>query len=113
MFQIGRSLSFVVKGASLVGAICVVLMMLHVTADVAGRYLFNAPLPGTIVVVANYYMIIIVFLAIGVAEERQSHITVDIVTDLMPPRPRSMFSVFASVVTLAVVLVLMISAPAA
>ena len=66
MFLIGRGLSYLVKTASLVGAICVVLMMLHVTADVVGRYLFNAPLPGTTVWVANYYMIIIVFLAIGV-----------------------------------------------
>jgi len=109
MYRIGRSLSWVVKAASFVGAICVVLMMLHVTADVAGRYLFNAPLPGTTVWVANYYMIIVVFLAIGVAEEQRSHISVDVFTDLLPDRPRNVLSVFATLVTIAVVTVLMIS----
>lgn len=108
MFLIGRALSYLVKSASLVGTICVVLMMLHVTADVVGRYLFNAPLPGTIVVVANYYMIIIVFIAIGVAEEQRSHISVDVFTDLLPERPRNMLSIFATLLTIAVTAVLMI-----
>ncbi|MEC7257221.1 MAG: TRAP transporter small permease [Pseudomonadota bacterium] len=109
MFGIGRGLSYLIKAASFAGAICVVLMMLHVTADVVGRYLFNAPLPGTIVVVANYYMIIVVFLAIGAAEEQRAHISVDVLTDLMPERPRNLLSIFASVLTVAVVTVLMIS----
>ncbi len=109
MFLIGRGLSYLVKAASIVGAICVVLMMLHVTADVTGRYLFNAPLPGTTVVVANYYMIIVVFLAIGVAEYRRAHISVDVLTDLLPERPRNALSVIASLLTIAVTSVLMIS----
>jgi len=109
MFMIGRILSYLVKSASLVGAICVVLMMVHVTADVVGRYLFNTPLPGTIVVVANYYMIIIVFLAIGVAEQERSHISVDVFTDLLPSGPRAVLSVVATLLTIAVTAVLMIS----
>ncbi len=109
MFMIGRALSFLSRSASLIGAICVVLMMLHVTADVLGRYLFNAPLPGTIVVVANYYMVILVFIAIGVAEEKRAHISVEFLTDLMPPRPRTALSVFASLLTVGVMAVLMIA----
>lgn len=109
MFLIGRLLSVLVKSASLLGALCVVLMMLHVTADVVGRYLFNAPLPGTIVVVANYYMIIIVFLAIGVAEREGAHISVDVLTDLLPKGPRAILQVFATLLTIGVTTVLMIS----
>lgn len=84
-----------VKVSSLIGTICVILMMLHVTADVIGRYFFNAPLPGTIVVVANYYMVVLVFLAIGVAEEQRAHISVEFVTDMMPERVQTGFSVFS------------------
>jgi len=108
MFMIGRALSLLAKSASLIGAICVVLMMLHVTADVLGRYLFNAPLPGTIVVVANYYMIILVFIAIGVAEEKRAHISVEFLTDLMSKPVRGILSVFSGVLTVAVIAVLMI-----
>ena len=109
MFAIGRALSFLSKSASLIGAICVVLMMLHVTADVLGRYLFNAPLPGTIVVVANYYMVILVFIAIGVAEEKKAHISVEFLTDLMPKRPQTVLSVLASALTVGVMVVLMVA----
>lgn len=108
MLMIGRALSFLTRSASLIGAICVVLMMLHVTADVLGRYLFNAPVPGTIVVVANYYMVIVVFIALGVAEEKRAHISVEFLTDMMPPRPRNVLSVLSGVLTVAVLVVVMI-----
>lgn len=108
MFKIGRFLSVISRSASLLGAICVVLMMLHVTADVAGRYLFNTPVPGTIVVVANYYMIIIVFIALGVAEEQRAHISVEILTDLMPQRAQTGFSVLSGILTVGVIGVLMV-----
>ncbi|ASM74384.1 MULTISPECIES: TRAP transporter small permease [Roseobacteraceae] len=109
MFLIGRFLSSLAKASSLIGTICVILMMLHVTADVIGRYFFNAPLPGTIVVVANYYMIVLVFIAIGVAEEKQAHISVEFVTDMMPKRVQTGFSVFSGVLTVIVITALMIA----
>ena len=109
MFLIGRGLSALAKVSSLIGTACVILMMLHVTADVIGRYFFNAPLPGTIVVVANYYLVVMVFIAIGVAEEKRAHISVEFVTDLMPPRIQSGFSVFSSALTVVVISVLMIA----
>ncbi|MBB3994840.1 TRAP-type C4-dicarboxylate transport system permease small subunit [Sulfitobacter undariae] len=109
MFKIGRLLSMLAKASSLIGTLCVIAMMLHVTADVAGRYLFNAPLPGTIVVVANYYMIILVFLAIGVAEEKKAHISVEFVADMMPQRVQNGFSVFSSLFTVGVIGVLMVA----
>jgi len=108
MFKIGRFLSFLAKSASLIGAICVVLMMLHVTADVAGRYLFNAPVPGTTVVVANYYMVILVFIAIGVAEEKRAHISVEFFTDMMPERAQGVLSALSGILTVGVIAVLMI-----
>ena len=103
MSAIGRLLSMLAKISSLLGTICVVAMMLHVTADVAGRYLFNAPLTGTIVIVANYYMILLVFLAIGVAEEKRAHISVEVFTDLMPPRARNALDILAGIVTAGVI----------
>ncbi|EEB83998.1 TRAP transporter small permease [Roseobacter sp. GAI101] len=109
MFLIGKVLSALAKASTLIGTICVVLMMLHVTADVIGRYFFNAPLAGTIVVVANYYMIVLVFISIGVAEEKKAHISVEFVTDLMPRKVQSGFSVFSNILTVAVITVLMIA----
>lgn len=108
MYAIGRSLSLLSKLALLIGAICVALMMLHVTADVAGRYLFGSPLPGTIAMVSNYYMVILTFIALGVAAEKRAHISVEVFSDLLPPRARKVLVVFAELVTGAVIIALMI-----
>ncbi|MEM6742792.1 MAG: TRAP transporter small permease [Pseudomonadota bacterium] len=108
MLLIGRMISFLTKSSSMIGALCVVLMVLHVTADVVGRYLFNAPLPGTIVVVANYYMILLVFLSIGIAEEKKAHISVEFFTDLLPTRAQPGVSLFGSLLTIPVIGVMMI-----
>ena len=76
MKLIGRALAGLVSMASFISTISIVLMMLHVTADVTCRYLLNQPLPGTLTIVAHYYMIIVTFVALAVAEKQEAHITV-------------------------------------
>ena len=60
------------------------LMMLHVSADVTGRYFFNRPLDGTTEIVAAYYMVIIAYLPWAYLARNDNHISVDIFTRLMP-----------------------------
>ena len=60
------------------------LMMLHVTADVVGKYVFNSPIPGTAEVVASYYMVSAVFLPLAWVEIREGSIMVEILYDLLP-----------------------------
>lgn len=102
MFRVGKVLSFLAGLASWISTAIIVLMMLHVTADVVGRYVFNTPLPGTIVVVAHYYMIIMVFIALGAAEEKNAHISVEFLTDLMPKTVQGWLTLFAGLVSVVV-----------
>ena len=51
-----------------------VLMMLHVTVDVAGRYLFNRPLDGTTEIVAAWYMVVIAYAPWAWIAARDNHI---------------------------------------
>jgi TRAP-type C4-dicarboxylate transport system permease small subunit len=60
------------------------LMMLHVSADVTGRYFLNRPLDGTTEIVANYYMVIVAYLPWAYLAKNDSHIAVDVFTRLMP-----------------------------
>ena len=46
---------------SLFGSLAILLMTLHVVADVVARYFFNTALFGTLEVVSAYYMVIISF----------------------------------------------------
>jgi TRAP-type C4-dicarboxylate transport system permease small subunit len=78
-----RVLGRVVDAVTVLGAVAIFLMMAHITLDVAGRFLFNAPPPGTLVFVANYYMVIVAFLSMAFAERRNQHISVEILTERM------------------------------
>lgn len=52
----------------LVCSAALVLMMIQVTLDVAGKYLFHEPIPGNETIVASYYMVAIVFLPLAWVE---------------------------------------------
>lgn len=84
MYTIGRLLSRITDFTTILGGLAIALMMLHVTADVIGRYFFNAPLPGTITIVAYYYMLIVAFVPLAFAEQKGAHVSVEVVTDMMP-----------------------------
>lgn len=64
----------------------VVLMMCHVMVDVIGKYVFNAPLPGTAEVVAAYYMIACVFLPLAWVEASGGSIVVEVIYEKCSPR---------------------------
>ena len=68
------------------GGLAITLMMVHITLDVLMRFIFNKPLPGTITIVSQYYMLIAVFLPLAYAEQTKSHISVELFTDRMPIR---------------------------
>lgn len=86
MYRLGSWLSGLTNVTTLLGGCAIVLMMLHITADVILRYLFSAPLPGTITYVANYYMIIATFVPLAYAEKLNAHITVEVFTERLPLR---------------------------
>ena len=86
MTQIGNWLARLIGLFTLLGMVAVGLMMLHITADVAGKFLLNAPIPATITIVSNYYMVVLAFIPLAFAESRRGHISVEVVTELMPER---------------------------
>ncbi|WP_102225354.1 TRAP transporter small permease [Acidimangrovimonas sediminis] len=102
MSFISKTVDAVLRLLSLIGTLCVVLMMLHVTADVVMRYAFNRPLPGTLNIVSRYYMVIIVFLSLAVAERQDAHISVEIVYDLLPSGLRRLLAPLSWLLTAAV-----------
>jgi len=61
-------------------------MMLHVTADVALKYLINSPVPGTLEIVSAYYMVGGVFLPIAAVELTRTNIGVDVAYQALPRR---------------------------
>jgi len=83
---VDRWLGRAVNLTSVVGSIAVGLMMLHITVDVVGKFVFFAPVPATITMVSSYYMVVVAFLPLALAERRNAHISVEVLTELFPPR---------------------------
>ncbi len=78
-----------------ISSIFLVLMMVHVTADVLMKYFFNSPIEGTFETVTYYYMISIVFLPLAVVELRNEHIYVDLFVRRFSSRIQQLIYIFA------------------
>jgi TRAP-type C4-dicarboxylate transport system permease small subunit len=76
-----------------------VLMMLHVTLDVAGRTLFNHPIEGTTEIVSAWYMVAVAYLAWAWIARHDRHIHVDMFTMRLPARPRFWLDIVVKAVT--------------
>ncbi len=86
MISIKRILDAATNVTAVIAGLCIVVMMIHVTADVVMRSFFDHPLTGTIVIVANYYMVFLVCLPLAFVERLDQHISVEVLTDMFPPR---------------------------
>ena len=87
-----------------VGMAAVLVLMLHVVVDTMLRFLFNAPLGGTIEFVANWWMVAIVFTGLPLAARRGEHIEAPILWDRLRPADQLGTQLLASVFTLMVLL---------
>ncbi|MFN8682401.1 TRAP transporter small permease [Paracoccus sp. P2] len=66
------------------GAIAIGLMMVHVVVHVFFQYVVGFPLPGTVLFVANYYMVVVTFICLAAVELKGGHISVDILFGHLP-----------------------------
>ncbi|MCO5063923.1 MAG: TRAP transporter small permease [Rhizobiaceae bacterium] len=79
-----------------------VLMAVHVCADVFMRNVFNKPLPGTLEIVSSHYMVYSVFLPLPFVEWHRKSIVVDLFFNAMP-RAMKLFCVVVVLVMMTVV----------
>lgn len=84
-----------------VSAVALLAVMLLTVADVAGRWLLNRPVQGT-VELTQLALVAIVFLALGRVEDRGEHIAIDLVVDRLPQQWRRAVRVVAGLVSVLV-----------
>lgn len=76
------------------------LMMLHVTADVIARTVFNNPIAGTGEITATWYMIAAAFLPLAWVTLRDEHVTADIFAERLSPRVQRWMAVLTDLVSI-------------
>lgn len=94
------------KVTYLVGALAISLMMIHVSVHVFCQYVLNAPLPGTILFVSNYYMVAVTFLCLAAVELKGGHISVDVIFCFFPRRLQSVCTGIGLIITIVVFVLL-------
>lgn len=84
------------------GSIALALLMFFTVADVFGRYFLNYPIPGTFEL-TEMLMVPIVFLALGLAQHHNEHISLDLAYNYFPARVKAGTNILIEGVNLAIV----------
>jgi TRAP-type C4-dicarboxylate transport system permease small subunit len=79
----------VLRPVEVVVAILIFAIMALTVVDVVGRYLFNAPVKGSIEAI-ELMLGLLVYMAIPLASARAEHIRIDLLDYLLGPRARRM-----------------------
>ena len=82
---LGKGLGWMVNISALGSATIVLILMVLVTADVTGRYLFSKPVPMTYEVGA-FMLVFVVFLGMAYTQRMGAHIRVEFVTLRLPAK---------------------------
>ena len=78
----------IAQALALIGALGVLAMLVHISADVLARNLVGRPIPATNEIVARYYMLLIAFLPLAWVERERSMVSVELLDGVMSARVR-------------------------
>jgi TRAP-type C4-dicarboxylate transport system permease small subunit len=78
-----RATDAVTAAAAAVAGLVLILLMLLTTADVAGRYFFNAPLGG-VFDLTHFAVSIMVYLGLAYCGMRGTHVVIELLYDRLP-----------------------------
>ncbi|MBB4038725.1 TRAP-type C4-dicarboxylate transport system permease small subunit [Microvirga flocculans] len=85
-----------------IGGIVLIFMMLHIMLDVFMKYVFSAPVQGTLEIVSYYYMVIAVFLPLALVELKREQIVVDVFFNMFPRSLKLASVIFSLVLSVAI-----------
>jgi TRAP-type C4-dicarboxylate transport system permease small subunit len=87
-----RILDRAVNGAMVVAEVAIVLMMVHITAELISRWLFRQGLESVPEFVAFFYMTSVAFLSLAYVTRGNGHLAAEFFTERMKPRHREILS---------------------
>ena len=102
-----KIVAFVEKSGLYLAMLLTLVMALHVTAEIVGRRFFNYPIPGTIEIVAYFYMVSVSFLPLGYCQSRDEHVSADAFVYVIPKGLRPYAEWLGKVLSVTVCLILL------
>lgn len=101
----GKLSFFINRIANNMSAVAMLLLTFVTVIDVAGRYFFNHPLPGTIEI-TELSLVVIVYLAFGFAEHHKEHVVIDTLYEMMPKLVKRIFYLLSGAMSFSVILLM-------
>lgn len=98
-YKIDSFISAISSGLALLGALALIAMLVHITGYVISRHVMHTPIPATVEIVSQYYMVLLAFLPIAWTERRGEMITVDIFSHLFTGRIGRINEIFVALVS--------------
>lgn len=95
------TLLWVPRVLSFAGMALIVAMLVNVVSDITLRTAANQPIQGTLELATYWYMVGITFIGIWLAQVRQEHISVSMLTDRFDAPTQRAFDLLAGIITLA------------
>jgi TRAP-type C4-dicarboxylate transport system permease small subunit len=96
---VSRANAFLNTTANYVGVFAIFILMFLITADVAGRYLFNTPVRGTYDI-GQSLVVVAAFFCFAYAQRKGAHIRITSLVQLFPQRSRLVVEIFYQIVGL-------------
>lgn len=84
MEQLRRGVDLSMNVLATLASAGVLIMMVHVCADVIWRQVSGGPLPATVEIVSRYYMVLIAFLPLAWVERRGGMVSVELLDGFLP-----------------------------
>lgn len=104
--RLDRIVTSIASGLTMIGAIGVVAMLLHINGYVILRLFMSSPIPATVEIVSGYYMVIVAFLPLAWAERRGDMISIEVFAGFFRGPVGIAVDLFVAAVTAAVYFVL-------
>ena len=92
-----------------VSAACAGLIMVMVSADAMGRYLFNRPIKGVTEFVEEYLMAMMIFLALSATNRSGYHLKVELLEKHFPRRVKAVLDPVIELLGLGILLLIMVA----
>ena len=93
--MIERGIHSLTRGVRYISIVTLFLMMMLITADVIGRYIFSMPVKGAMEI-DEMMMTVIVFLSLAYCTLEKRHIIVELVLYRLPMRAQTILSIVSS-----------------
>lgn len=106
MEQMNRWLDKFDHVLAFISGIMLFIMMSWIFLDVLLRAILNRPIVGTIEIVGEYMMVVIIYFAISYTFQQNAHVSVDFLTSKLSKGTKRVFALITNVLSLSVFIIL-------